>query len=65
MHETCCSLTLPLQSCDAVDPNLPLSRSLPDITVAYHLHLECGRLINLYDWMQVSVVLSMVFPSHT
>lgn len=26
--------------------------------MAYKLHLECGRLINLYDWLQafVSVV---------
>uniref|UniRef100_A0A8C4WUW8 Origin recognition complex subunit 3 n=1 Tax=Eptatretus burgeri TaxID=7764 RepID=A0A8C4WUW8_EPTBU len=26
--------------------------SSPDICVAYRLHLECGRLINLYDWLQ-------------
>ena len=26
--------------------------TLPDISVAYKLHLECGRLINLYDWLQ-------------
>ncbi|XP_067141152.1 origin recognition complex subunit 3 isoform X2 [Centruroides vittatus] len=26
--------------------------SLPDICIAYKLHLECGRLINLYDWFQ-------------
>ena len=25
---------------------------LPDISIAYKLHLECGRLINLYDWLQ-------------
>lgn len=32
--------------------------TLPDISVAYKLHLECGRLINLYDWLQafISVV---------
>ncbi|XP_078379446.1 origin recognition complex subunit 3-like isoform X2 [Oculina patagonica] len=26
--------------------------TLPDICIAYKLHLECGRLINLYDWLQ-------------
>ena len=26
---------------------------LPDISIAYKLHLECGKLINLYDWLQV------------
>lgn len=25
---------------------------LPDVCVAYKLHLECPRLINLYDWCQ-------------
>uniref|UniRef100_A0A2P2I1E0 Origin recognition complex subunit 3 n=1 Tax=Hirondellea gigas TaxID=1518452 RepID=A0A2P2I1E0_9CRUS len=28
-----------------------LSSSLPDLSVVYRLHLECGRLINLYDWL--------------
>ena len=28
--------------------------SMPDVCIAHQLHLECGRLINLYDWMQVS-----------
>ncbi|XP_046392236.1 origin recognition complex subunit 3 isoform X2 [Ischnura elegans] len=26
--------------------------SLPDVSIAYKLHLECGRMINLYDWLQ-------------
>ncbi|XP_067018831.1 origin recognition complex subunit 3-like isoform X2 [Acropora muricata] len=26
--------------------------TLPDICIAYKLHLECGRLINLFDWLQ-------------
>ncbi|XP_061553237.1 origin recognition complex subunit 3 [Phycodurus eques] len=29
-----------------------ISNAAPDICIAYKLHLECGRLINLYDWMQ-------------
>ncbi len=31
-----------------------LDRNMPDVCVAYQLHLECGRLINLYDWLQVA-----------
>lgn len=31
-----------------------VSNSAPDICIAYKLHLECGRLINLYDWLEVS-----------
>ena len=49
----------PLQCkcCQLEDPS-SLVTSLPDISVAYKLHLECGRLIHLYDWLQafVSVV---------
>ncbi|KAM8952371.1 origin recognition complex subunit 3 isoform 3-T3 [Pelodytes ibericus] len=29
-----------------------ISRTAPDICIAYKLHLECGRLINLYDWLE-------------
>uniref|UniRef100_A0A8C5GTQ5 Origin recognition complex subunit 3 n=1 Tax=Gouania willdenowi TaxID=441366 RepID=A0A8C5GTQ5_GOUWI len=29
-----------------------VSNSAPDICIAYKLHLECGRLINLYDWLE-------------
>ncbi|KAK8728474.1 hypothetical protein OTU49_008966 [Cherax quadricarinatus] len=29
--------------------------TLPDVSVAYKLHLECGRLINLYDWLQAFI----------
>lgn len=31
-----------------------VSNAAPDICIAYKLHLECGRLINLYDWLEVS-----------
>lgn len=30
-----------------------VSSAAPDICIAYKLHLECGRLINLYDWLEV------------
>ncbi|CAN9502077.1 unnamed protein product [Ophioblennius macclurei] len=29
-----------------------VSHAAPDLCIAYKLHLECGRLINLYDWME-------------
>lgn len=32
-----------------------VSNAAPDICIAYKLHLECGRLINLYDWLEVSL----------
>ena len=28
--------------------------TMPDVCIVYKLHLECGQLINLYDWLQVS-----------
>uniref|UniRef100_A0AAR2KEY1 Origin recognition complex subunit 3 n=1 Tax=Pygocentrus nattereri TaxID=42514 RepID=A0AAR2KEY1_PYGNA len=29
-----------------------VSSAAPDICIVYKLHLECGRLINLYDWLE-------------
>lgn len=26
--------------------------TFPDLSIVYKLHLECGKLINLYDWLQ-------------
>lgn len=34
---------------------------MPDISIAYKLHLECGKMINLYDWLQA--FLSIVDPN--
>ncbi|CAH2107351.1 unnamed protein product [Euphydryas editha] len=39
---TCCHLT----SIESI------SDSLPDVCIAYKLHRECGKHINLYDWLQ-------------
>ncbi|KAH6588634.1 hypothetical protein BASA50_010595 [Batrachochytrium salamandrivorans] len=37
--------------CDrCCDPSQTISSSLDDTSIAYTLYLECGRLINLYDW---------------
>uniref|UniRef100_A0A8C3BWU0 Origin recognition complex subunit 3 n=1 Tax=Cairina moschata TaxID=8855 RepID=A0A8C3BWU0_CAIMO len=30
-----------------------ISNKAPDICIVYKLHLECGRLINLVDWLEV------------
>uniref|UniRef100_A0A8C3JB96 Origin recognition complex subunit 3 n=1 Tax=Calidris pygmaea TaxID=425635 RepID=A0A8C3JB96_9CHAR len=30
-----------------------ISNKVPDICIVYKLHLECGRLINLMDWLEV------------
>ncbi|XP_058979803.1 origin recognition complex subunit 3 [Musca domestica] len=38
--------------CCNLRENTQLLPSLPDISVMYKLHLECGRMINLYDWLQ-------------
>lgn len=37
--------------CCEIEPGA-IQDTLPDISVAFKLHLECGRLINLYDWLQ-------------
>lgn len=29
-----------------------VSNAAPDICITYKLHLECGRLINLFDWLE-------------
>ncbi|XP_003742902.1 origin recognition complex subunit 3 [Galendromus occidentalis] len=29
-----------------------LKAELPPISLAYKLHLECGKMINIYDWLQ-------------
>ncbi|XP_022101545.1 origin recognition complex subunit 3-like [Acanthaster planci] len=36
------------------EPGVVLS-TMPDVCIAYKLHMECGRLINLYDWLQAFI----------
>ncbi|XP_058834910.1 origin recognition complex subunit 3 [Topomyia yanbarensis] len=38
--------------CCELEDNTSLISTLPDLSVAYKLHLECGRMINLFDWLQ-------------
>lgn len=30
---------------------------MPDICIIYKLHLECGKLINMYDWLQAFITI--------
>ncbi|KAJ6665801.1 hypothetical protein lerEdw1_001273 [Lerista edwardsae] len=44
-----------------------ISNTAPDICIAYKLHLECGRLINLVDWLEAfsTVVIAAEGPNST
>ncbi|XP_054653031.1 origin recognition complex subunit 3 isoform X3 [Dunckerocampus dactyliophorus] len=41
-----------------------VSNAAPDICLTYKLHLECGRLINLYDWMQAYATVVSAAEGH-
>ncbi|PNF31504.1 Origin recognition complex subunit 3 [Cryptotermes secundus] len=47
--------------CCKLDKTSSIIPSMPDICIVYKLHLECGRLINMYDWLQA--FLAIVNPS--
>jgi origin recognition complex subunit 3 len=38
--------------CCVMRDNENILSTLPDICIAYKLHLECNKFINLYDWLQ-------------
>lgn len=38
--------------CCGLREHSQLLATLPDLSIIYKLHLECGRMINLYDWLQ-------------
>ena len=42
-----------LPSAGCVSEQSGLDSNMPDICIAYQLLLECGKLVNLYDWLQV------------
>lgn len=42
---------LQCECCD-LDSVTQLTPSQPDLSIVYKLHLECGKMINLYDWLQ-------------
>ncbi len=37
-------------------PHRAIASNMPDICIMYQLHLEYGKLINLYDWLQAFVL---------
>ncbi|XP_077869798.1 origin recognition complex subunit 3-like [Saccoglossus kowalevskii] len=41
--------------CETEPGNIP--NNAPDLCIVYRLHLECGRLINLYDWLQAYITI--------
>lgn len=43
-----------MQTASLMNDEEGTSGNLPDICVAYQLYSECGKFINLSDWMQVS-----------
>jgi hypothetical protein len=45
-----CLLQHPDLQLDSLSDILP---TLPDVSIAYKLYLECSRYINLFDWYQV------------
>ncbi|RZC34411.1 origin recognition complex subunit 3 [Asbolus verrucosus] len=47
-------------SCCEIANDSIILQSMPDISIVYKLHLECGKMINLYDWLQS--FLSIVDP---
>lgn len=38
--------------CCQLKESSQLTATQPDLSIVYKLHLECGKLINLYDWLQ-------------
>ncbi|XP_034476646.1 origin recognition complex subunit 3 [Drosophila innubila] len=38
--------------CCELQEQSQLVSTMPDLSVVYKLHLECGRMINLFDWLQ-------------
>ncbi|XP_070504298.1 origin recognition complex subunit 3 [Chironomus tepperi] len=38
--------------CCTVKENEQILSTMPDISIAYKLHLECNKFINLFDWLQ-------------
>ncbi|CAG8684904.1 5213_t:CDS:2, partial [Acaulospora morrowiae] len=37
---------------DCLDPREQILSTHPDTSILYKLHLQCGKLINIYDWLE-------------
>lgn len=44
-----------LPDCSSGSEQASLTDNMPDVCIVYQLHLECGRLINLFDWLQAFI----------
>lgn len=49
LNDPWCYLKCP---CCKLPNDSAILRSMPDIAIVYKLHLEHGKMINLYDWLQ-------------
>lgn len=38
-------------NCCVIDDSSAMSATMPDISIAYKLLLECGQQVNIYDWL--------------
>uniref|UniRef100_A0A336LPV0 Origin recognition complex subunit 3 n=1 Tax=Culicoides sonorensis TaxID=179676 RepID=A0A336LPV0_CULSO len=38
--------------CEIENDESTLLPTMPDISIVYKLHLECGKMINMFDWLQ-------------
>ncbi|XP_030747347.1 origin recognition complex subunit 3 isoform X2 [Sitophilus oryzae] len=39
-------------NCCKLNNSHSIKPKMPDICITYKLHLECGKMINMYDWLQ-------------
>ncbi|KAF7287625.1 hypothetical protein GWI33_005977 [Rhynchophorus ferrugineus] len=42
-------------NCCEISNTHSIKRTMPDVCIAYKLHLECGKMINMYDWLQAFI----------
>lgn len=49
------ALTILQCDCCKLNEKDSLVTSLPDLSLCYKLHLECGKYINLFDWLQAFI----------
>lgn len=47
--------------CCKLENDDAIPSTLPDLSIIYKLHLESRKLINMYDWLQVTICFVFVF----
>ncbi|XP_063706309.1 origin recognition complex subunit 3 [Culicoides brevitarsis] len=43
---------LQCECCELENDDTKLLPTMPDVSIVYKLHLECGKMINMFDWLQ-------------